>query len=196
MEAICRTQQLRSAEWSRIKKEALSKLPNTLQANYEANGVAYAGTQDKADSINRLLQTLYEDILQLKEENIRKGDPATIERLLVFLHTDIPAFQCGYAKEYYLRILKQADLTRTQQKEFQSLVLFHCHTQHFRREYSSLARLAIRVADAAFVRQLQMLLADPNVRARIKAKFMLDRILNSRRDLRSVPNGAKKQHVN
>jgi|GEM_PF-4415268 len=114
MEAICRAQQLRRDEWNRIREGALSKLPNTLQANYEANGVAYAGTRDKAESLNRLFQTLFEDTLQLNKDNIRKGDPATIERLLAFLHTDIPAFQCGYAKEYYLCILKKADLTKTQ----------------------------------------------------------------------------------
>jgi hypothetical protein len=188
MEAICRIQQLRSDEWNRIKAEALSKLPSNTASMYEANGVAYAGTQDKTESIDKLLQTLFEDTLQLKDEDILNGDPATIERLLVFLNTDIPAFQCGYAKEYYLRILKKANLTTRQHRELQALVLFHCNSQHFRREHSTLARLAILIADAAFIRQLQLLSVSPSERTRLKAKFMLDRICNGRIDLRTVTN--------
>ena len=188
MEAICRVQQMRSDEWSRIKSQALSALPKTRQANSEANRVAYSATTERADALVRLLQTLFEDVLQLKDEEILEGEPSSFQRLMAFLSVDLLAFRCGYEKEHYLRILKRARLSPNQQIELQALGLSQCHTPGFRREFVELSRLMIRLADTQFVSALSDLASSTDLSTRRKSEFMLARILNSRTDLRSAPN--------
>lgn len=185
MKAIVQAQASKSRAWHVARETALASLPKGRTSLFEANRMAYAYTTLESLRLDSLLADLFDTILRLEKSLLRTGEEATFRRLADFLRMDIPAFRCGYGKEWALRILKRAHLSLEQRQELKAIVLLHVRSPHFRREFSGMARLMIPLADPAFLADLAPLLQDPSPRIRRKARLIWDRIFHSRGDLRS-----------
>lgn len=122
------------------------------------------------------------------EKRFEENPNESLDEILEYLSVDIPAFRCGYAKEYFLKWLKQADFSAGEIKKIQGLIIEVCETKSFRREFRRWSRLAAKIADANFVNDLQKLTQSENRFARIKSSWILETILQNRLDLRDKIN--------
>jgi len=148
---------------------------------YEANGAAYREGQVLADKRNEFWRQLAEAV---PFEAVRSGDPKGIDAVIDFLEIDIPAFRCGYAKEYCFRKLKACRLAAPQVQRLRNLALTLC-AGPYRREVNELTRLMIPWADSQFVEELRRLAAQSENKFTCqRARRMLGIILNERVELR------------
>ncbi|HEX8747461.1 MAG TPA: hypothetical protein VF717_09690 [Pyrinomonadaceae bacterium] len=129
-------------------------------------------------------QFLFETRLRPLRQSFSSGEPHAIDEVLDFLEIDIPAFRCGYEKEWYFRHLKSAKLDEKHRLRLSRLALLSCSSQNYRREFWDLAKLMIKLADVNFVEELQTLSESSSEFERKKSSRMLRVILENRKDLR------------
>ena len=111
---------------------------------------------------------------------------SAINDVIDFLEIDIPAFRCGYEKEWYLRRLKSLPLNEMQKKRLKTIALDLCRKPDYRREFTDWARLLVMLADDTFIAQLQSLLKSPDEFVRKKNERMLSMIIENRKDLKAM----------
>lgn len=108
---------------------------------------------------------------------------SSADRVIDFLEIDIPAFRCGYEKEWYLRKLKSIRLNADQRARLQVVALKLVASPHFRREFRDWCRLMIVYADRQFFVRLQEISSTEDHFVHRKASLLLEVIRNSRHDL-------------
>lgn len=150
------------------------------------NGVARK--EDPATIIAREnFWTAYRKLWDLKLTPLRArflDDPTeAVEEVIDFLEVDIPAFRCGYEKEYYLQHLKAVFLSEPQKSRLRATALKMCGSEEFRRESRRWARLLVNIADDAFVLQLKDMVESKPWPIHRKAKYILEIVLENRKDL-------------
>lgn len=133
------------------------------------------------DALNLLLQTKLNPLRQA----FLTDSVAAVDDVIDFLAVDIPAFRCGYEKEWYLRRLKSLPLTETQKARLKTIALDLARKPNYRRDFSDWAKLMIVLADEIFIAELQTLLESSDVFVRKKAERMLTVILGNRKDLKA-----------
>lgn len=168
------TKTAKLAEW-KLDPETM---PN--EKHWEANGFAYEAAQPHAQTRNDLLFQLFE---ALPFQEMASGDSEAIDHILDFAEADVPAFRCGYAKEWCYRCLKRVILTETQQQRLLLLALRLCQSSGYRREIKDLTRLVALFADAGFMRQLLELSHSENGPVRSTADRAASAVLLRRHDL-------------
>lgn len=131
------------------------------------------------EALNLLFQTELEPLRQ----TFLSDSVAAVDEVIDFLSVDIPAFRCGYEKEWYLRRLKSLPLTENQKERLKNIALDLCRKPAYRREFPDWARLMIMLADETFVDELQALLESPDLFVRKKADRVLKIIPENRKDL-------------
>lgn len=136
------------------------------------------------NKFDKAIDVLY-DSLPL-ENLFLAGDSEAIDSVLDFVEIDIPAFRCGYAKEWYFRKLKYLPLNETQKARLRQLAYKLCRSPNYRREFAYIARLMIKLADKPLIRELQKLSKSPDELVQKKAEHMLNVILHHRKDLNEV----------
>lgn len=108
---------------------------------------------------------------------------STVDKVIDFLDIDIPAFRCGYEKEWYLGKLKSVPLNPGQRDRLKKSALGLVSNQHYRRELRDWGRLMIVLADEPFVGNLRTLSNSPEHFIQQNARRMLKTVLDNRRDL-------------
>jgi FMN phosphatase YigB (HAD superfamily) len=111
---------------------------------------------------------------------------SSVNKVIEFLEIDIPAFRCGYEKEWYLTKLKSVPLTLEQRDRLKSSALGLVSNPHYRREFRDWGRLMIVLADEPFVANLRTLSNSPEHFIQQNARRMLKTVLDNRRDLSST----------
>jgi hypothetical protein len=147
--------------------------------------------QEVTDARNKFYAALNGlfDKLQPLEQPFLAGDPKAIDAVLEFAEVDIPAFRCGYAKQWFFRKLKSLPLNKTQEARLRQLAYNLCRSHNYGREIADMARLMIRLADKPLIRELQRLSEDSDELARQKSRRILDVVLHHREDLRDDAEG-------
>lgn len=113
-------------------------------------------------------------------------DPlSAADNVIDFLEIDIPAFRCGYEKEWYLTKLKSVPLTPGQRDRLKSSALHLLRNPHYRRERRDWGRLMIILADETFIADLRTLSNSPEHFVQQNSRRMLNTVLANRRDLDS-----------
>ncbi len=156
---------------------------------HAATSLAYKAAQPQAERLRALLEELFWNTLQPVEERMLAGDAVAIDQIIDFLAVDLPAFHCGYAKEWYLRKLKSLPLRIDQQERLRGLALEQCRTLTYRREFREWCRLMIRLADKGFVEALLPLTESVHGFIWLKSNLMLYKVLNNRPELRQYTAG-------
>jgi hypothetical protein len=133
------------------------------------------------DAFNLLFQTKLDPLRQAFLTN----SVTAVDGVIDFLAIDIPAFRCGYEKEWYLRRLKSVPLNEAQKERLKNIALDLCRKPDYRREFSDWGKLMIVLADEAFVDELENLLESPDEFVRKKAERMLTIILQNRKALKA-----------
>lgn len=118
------------------------------------------------------------------EKRFKVDASESLDEVLEFLSIDLSAFRCGYAKEFFLKWLKQTNFSVNEIEKIKSLIIEVCETKSFRREFRRWCRLAIKIADENFVERLQKVTKDENHFARVKSRWILEAIRQNRLDLR------------
>lgn len=162
------------AEWGLNPKDA--RPDDHLKANVFAYGIARPYSQIRYE----LLVQLFE---MLPFEEMEQGNTEAIDNILDFLEIDIPAFRCGYSKQWYYRHLKRVALTKIQQQRLLNIALELCCGSGWRKELAYLRRLVTKFADAQFIGKLQKLTDSEDQYTRAKAQRFLYAILLQRHDL-------------
>lgn len=165
-------------EWSNWRNGKLKKTKKS-SGNLEPESVMNAR--------NKFLQklgVLYELKIYSLEKKFRDNPKSAIDELIEFLSVDIMAHRCGYAKEVFLKWLKNIELTSNEVEQFQQVAIKVCETDNIRREFRRWCRLMIKLADEEFILKLKQLLKSENHYSRIKSKWMIDLIQKHRADLR------------
>ena len=134
------------------------------------------------------LEALYDLKIYPLEQRFREDPQAATGEIIEFLAIDIPAFRCGYAKEFFLQKLKKTDLSAAETEELRQIAIKYCETDSIRREFRRWCRLMIKIADARFVAELEKKLESDNDFARLKSRWMLELIDKHRKDLRKTSN--------
>jgi hypothetical protein len=147
--------------------------------------------QEVTDARNKFYAALNGlfDKLQPLEQPFLAGDPKAIDTVLEFAEVDIPAFRCGYAKQWFFRKLKSLPLNKTQEARLRQLAYNLCRGHNYGREIADMTRLMIRLADQSLIQELQRLSEGSDERARQKSRRMLDVVLHHREDLRDHAEG-------
>lgn len=116
------------------------------------------------------------------------ADPqSSVDEVIDFLEIDIPAFRCGYEKEWYLRKLKSIELSEYQCNRLRIIAFTLIGDMKFRREFRDWCRLMAVLANKVFLEQLQVFSTNENYHVKQKANWMIDSIINTRRDLHRNP---------
>lgn len=118
------------------------------------------------------------------EKKFEENSSKSLDEVLEFLSIDLPAFRCGYAKEFFLKWLKQTNFSVSEIEKIKCVIIEVCETESFRREFRRWSRLAMKIADENFVKKLQKLAEGENRFARVKAHWILQGIYQNRLDLR------------
>lgn len=127
--------------------------------------------------------------IQPIEKNFKKNPSDSLEEVLEFLSIDITAFRCGYAKEFFLKGLKQTSFSESESEKIKSMIVDVCKTKSFRREFRRWSSLAVKIADSNLVESLQNLVKSECHFARVKSRWILEAICRNRMDLREKVNG-------
>jgi hypothetical protein len=188
MEQIRRAHQAFATAWAKERAAALATIlpkKSALSWNeiWEANGVAYKAAQPLADRRNHLMGELFRDHLGSLDERFQSGDPDAVHAIIDFLEVDVPAFQCGYAKEHYLRKLKTIELTDEHRERLRQYGLRLCRLPQHRREIANAGRLMILIANREFVEELRELANSDSRLIKNRASKMLAVVQNGRKDL-------------
>lgn len=142
--------------------------------------------QEVTDARNKFLAALDAlfDMLQPLERPFLAGEAEAIDAVLEFVEVDIPAFRCGYAKQWFFRKLKSLPLTKTQEARLRQSAYDLCRGPNYGREIADMGRLMIRLADKSLIRELRVLAESSDELVRRKSQRMLDVVLHHRKDLR------------
>lgn len=104
---------------------------------------------------------------------LQAGKAMDLEKYLAFLEADPFFFRSGYAKSEVIRGLKRAALTAEQMSRLRNVVL-SVIDKGFRREFRDYCRLARRVQNAEWLREVEArLLAEDEGRA-VRARWVLN----------------------
>ncbi len=133
------------------------------------------------NALNLLFQTKLDPLRQ----TFLTDSVAAVDDVIDFLAVDIPAFRCGYEKEWYLRRLKSLPLTEVQKERLRTTALDLCRKPDYRREFYDWAKLMIVLADENFVDELKVLLESSDEFVRKKAERMSKVIIENRKDLKA-----------
>lgn len=123
-------------------------------------------------------------MLEPLEQPFLAGEAKAIDAVLEFAEVDIPAFRCGYAKQWYFRKLKSLPLNKTQESRLRQLAYNLCRGPNYGREIADMGRLMIRLADKPLIRELRVLAEGSDDLVRRKSQRMLDVVRHHRKDLR------------
>ena len=162
----------------KLKKKEKSK---KQKGNVEPESVTQARNE-----YHRKLDKLYVQKLYPLEVNFRADPHSAFAELIEFLSVDIPAFRTGYAKEAFLRWLKNVDLSHGEIGEIRRVALEMCETPNVRREFRYWRRLMIKFGDADFLSELKKLTESDEPLTRMKAAQMSELIEKHRADLREI----------
>jgi hypothetical protein len=132
------------------------------------------------DALNLLFQTKLAPLRQ----TFLTDSISAIDDVIDFLAVDIPAFRCGYEKEWYLRRLKSLPLNEAQKARLKTIALDLARKPDYRREFYDWAKLMIVLADENFIAELQPLLESSDEFVRKKVERMMKVILENRKDLK------------
>ncbi len=135
------------------------------------------------DRFNEALHHLFVAKLSPLRNSFLNDARGSIDSVIDFLEIDIPAFRCGYEKEWYLSKLKSLSLNKHQQERVKTAALELVSTTRYRREFRDWCRLMIVHADPMFLAKLQDLSTCEKHWVQQKAIRMLETITNNRRDL-------------
>lgn len=127
---------------------------------------------------------LFSSKIEPLERKFRENPKDSLREVIEFLSTDISAFRCGYAKEYFLKLLKQTEFSKAQIGEIQNLLIKVCETNSIRCEFRRWCSLAVKIADKDFVVKLENLVESESYFTRTKSKWILRIINQNRLDLR------------
>ncbi len=142
-----------------------------------AHDTYYAREKAVADLFQRLAAT---------DNAFLRGEAEAIDEVLDFLEIDIPAFRAGYVREWYYRRLKRLPLSEGQTNRIKNLGMALLTQPDYRREWTELARLLIRVADEDLIASLAKLIqSDASQFVQRRARLVLERILNQRHELKA-----------
>lgn len=167
-------------EWSDWRNGKLKKSKKKkTSGNFEPESV----TKARNDFWQKNDLLFVRKILPL-EEKLRADFHSAFAELIEFLSVDIPAFRCGYAKEIFLQLLKQNDLTKAEIEDVQQVALKMCETENVRREFRRWCRLIIRFADEDFILKLQTVAENKHLFPQLKSKWMIEALKKHRPDLK------------
>jgi hypothetical protein len=171
----------------KLKQEWADWQNGNLKKSKERKGNVEPESVTKArDEFYDKLNLLYSLRLEPLEQKFR-GDPhAAFAELMEFLSVDIAAFRTGYAKEVFLRWLKNVDLSQNEIRETQRTALEICAKPNIRREFRYWRRLMIKFADADFLLELKKLTESDEPLTRLKSAQMCEAIEKHRTDLSEV----------
>ena len=120
-------------------------------------------------------------------QNKFHNDPiSAIDEIVDFLEADVPAFRCGYLKEYFLQHLKSQPLSEQQKERLRTIALKLCSSNMVRREFRRWAHLMTQIADTDFVLDLKKLAEKQAPHKRRGTSLMLKSVLDQRKDLYST----------
>lgn len=141
--------------------------------------------KEVTDARNKFLVALDAlfDMLGPLEKPFLAGEAKAIDAVLEFAEVDIPAFRCGYAKQWFFRKLKSLPLNKSQEARLRQLAYNLCRGPNYGREIADMGRLMIRLADKSMIRELRVLAESSDELVRMKSQRMLDVILHHRKDL-------------
>jgi hypothetical protein len=178
-----------TAAWAKAKAAALKVKPPRNASDWDAilhaNGIAYREAATLAGHRDELIAKLFHKHLVPLHQAFIDGDRQAIGAILDFLEIDVPAFRCGYAKEWYLRKMKALSLNESHAARLRQYALRLCAMPLHRREIAELGRLMIKAADKSFIEELRVLISTGGDRTRKKSSKMLAVVLNGRKDLRA-----------
>ncbi len=163
--------------------QAHSRAWNSIRSKTGNNTIAYQETKKELDELYRQLTFLYSSLLDPVLKPFLAGETSAVDEVIAFLAVDVPAFRCGYQKEWFYRKLKKIALSRSQIESLHDIALKRCASTEQRREDSELRRLMIRLADAEFMQRLLALPESPNTYVQRRKTLMLEVILKGRKDL-------------
>jgi hypothetical protein len=188
---------LHHQEWVRHFKDAPVEITLTLwmrmcillrpkvapvEMHWEANSPAYEAAEPHAVVRDEATQQLFG---MLPIEEFGSGNPQAIDAMLDFLEVDVPAFRCGYFKEWCYRRLKGLPLTPEQEQRLRQLAVDLSQARGYRREIIELTRLMIKLADKPLMVRLHQLVTMRNKHIQKRARRMLTIIEHNRIDLRA-----------
>lgn len=142
--------------------------------------------QEVTDARNKFLAALDAlfDMVQPLERPFLAGEAKAIDAVIEFAEVDMPAFRCGYTKQWFFRKLKSLPLNKTQEARLRQLAYNLCRGPNYGREIADMGRLMIRLADKPLIRELRALAESSDELVRKKSQRMLDVVLHHRKDLR------------
>ena len=129
------------------------------------------------------LDLLFRAYLIPLRTSFRQDALSSVDKVIGFLQIDIPAFRCGYEKEWYLTKLKSVPLTLEQSNRLKKSALDLVSNSHYRRELRDWARLMTILADEPFVASLRTISNSTDHFIQQNARRMLKTVLNNRGDL-------------
>ena len=129
------------------------------------------------------LNLLYDTKLNPLDTKSQTNPPSAVDEIIEFLSVDVLAHRCGYAKEFLLTKLKSVELSLEQKLNLQQISITFCEVNNFHREFRRWCRLAIKIADENFLRELKNLSESSNEYAVIKSKWMIETLIRHRKDL-------------
>lgn len=125
---------------------------------------------------------LWDQKLEPLQERFAADPMGSIDEIIDFLETDIPAFRCGYLKEFFLRHIKSLPFDQAQEERLKSAALELCRNAQHRRELRDWARLMTRLADAEFIDDLERII-DGNIESS-DAEFVRRILLENRTEFK------------
>lgn len=131
------------------------------------------------DALNHLFVAKFDP---LRKAFLRNTN-GSIDEVIDFLEIDIPAFRCGYEKEWYLGKLKSVSLNQNQRDRLKNIAIELASKPHYRRELRDWGRLMIVLADDPFVINLRTLSDSEDHFVQQNSRRMLKTVLENRRDL-------------
>lgn len=142
----------------------------------EMEGLWQVGPHSDAFQLRRRTSKWGEPIREDVIEGIQRGEPAAIEDGVLFLEVSPRYFRSGYFKASIASNLKRAPLTDSQRERLRQIILAAVDSD-VGPEFNEYARLAVVVADAAFLAQVQARerAAEGWVRDRLRRLLMLCR---------------------
>jgi len=188
MDRIARSHEEFRRAWDTAQAAALGSIcpkgAASLEQIWQANAIAYKAAEPLSRKRDQFLASLFSEHFLPLHQAFSEGVPDAVHAIIDFLEVDVPAYQCGYAKETCLRKLKTVPLTDEHHQRLRHYGIWLCSLPRYRREFHEAARLMIRVADKTFVEQLRTLACGGNGFASKRATRILGIVLNSRMDLR------------
>ena len=154
------------------------KLPQEQLKGYEPESVS-AARKELLDALNFLFNTRLTPL----EIKFRENPESAVDEITEFLSIDIPAFRCGYAKEWFLKKLKSVPLKSSQQQKLRQMALDLLARPKYCRELGAWSRLMIVLADESFIEELKNLSESADEMIGQRAKRVLDKIFHHRADL-------------